>query len=206
VTDRDTHRVDLVATLLLSFAALATSWAGYQATRWSGVQSQHAGAATAARARSSRASTAAGQLLTLDVGLFNHWMDETSHGDWALARFIQRRFRPEFRVAFDAWLLRDPMRDPGAAPSPFSLPQYHLESVDSAEHYEVVADSESARSTNANNASDAYVLAAVILATVMFFASAAQNEMRLRLRWSLITIAAIACIAGVARLVTLPRA
>jgi hypothetical protein len=58
----------------------------------------------------------------------------------------------------------------------------------------------------ANTASDAYVLDAVILATVMFFASAAQNDLRLSLRWILSGVASVACLVGIVRLFILPRA
>ena len=33
-------RVEVVATILLAFAAVATAWSGYQATRWNGEQTK----------------------------------------------------------------------------------------------------------------------------------------------------------------------
>jgi len=200
------HRLDTISTLLLSVAALATSWAGYQATIWSGEQTRHFAAANVARARASRAVITTGQLVSLDVGLFNYWLEEKAHRDAKLSGYIEKRFRPEFKVAFDAWNKGNPLESSESAPSPFSLREYHVGAADSAEHYDGLADSETALAGIANRAGDDYVLNAVILATVMFFASAAQNDIRPPLRWILVGFASMACLVGIARLFTLPRA
>jgi len=200
------HRLDTISTLLLSVAALATSWAGYQATLWGGEQTRHFAAATVARARASRAVVTTGQFVMLDVGLFNYWLEEKAHRDSKLSGFIEKRFRPEFKVAFDEWNKGNPLESPESAPSPFQLPQYHVRSADTAEHYDELADAETELAARANRAGDDYVLNAVILATVMFFAGAAQNDLRASLRWLLISFATVACVVGITRLFILPRA
>jgi hypothetical protein len=205
VTTTD-NRLDTIATLLLSVAALATSWAGYQATLWSGEQTRHAASAAVARARASRATVRAGQLVMLDVGLFNYWLEEQARGDPRLTKFIENRFRPEFKAAFDEWNKGNPLESPESAPSPFSLRDYHVSAADTAERYDILADSEAMVAARANRSSDEYVLNAVILATVMFFAGAAQNDLRSSLRWILVGFASTACLTGIVRLFTLPRA
>ncbi len=199
------HRLELFGTVLLSVAALATSWAGFQATLWSGDQMVYANESIALRSKSTRASTRAGQLVTIDVGLFNSWMTEQFRGDSGLRRFLEQRFRPEFKVAFDDWLRSNPLHSPTAAPTPFVLPSYHVSAADSANIYEARADSAEQLSAHANTTGDAYVLTAVILATVMFFAGTAQQTEGQRLRWFLLGLAALACAGAVVRLFTLPR-
>jgi hypothetical protein len=200
------HRAEVIGTILLSIAALCTSWAGYQATLWSGEQSQHSAEAGALRNKSSRSSNIAGQFLLLDVALFNNWLEHRVRGESQLAEFIEARFRPEFKPAFDAWMRTSPFEAPSASASPFSMPVYHLRMLDSAEMYETRADSAAARSNDANLTSDRYVLAAVILATVMFFATAAQQTDPRPARWLLLGLASLASVVGVVRLLTLPRA
>jgi hypothetical protein len=202
---RSADRGDVFATILLSLAALCTSWAGYQATRWSGEQAQRSAEAAALRAKSSRASVQSGQLVLLDIAMFNWWLRERVAGDSMLARFLEERFRPEFKAAFETWLASNPLRSLSAAPTPFSLPVYRLESRDSASAYESAADSASTLSRAANRTGDGYVLAAVMLATVMFFATSAQQAHH-RLRWVLVVIATASFLVGTIRLFTLPRA
>lgn len=198
------RRLQITATVLLSVAALATSWSGYEATLWSGHQVRDAGKSIVLRSKSARQSTRAGQLVAVDVGLFNSWLTERFRGDPQLAHFLEQHFRSEFKVAFNEWIKDDPFKA-DAAQTPFSLPSYHVSAADSALHYENAADSLSKLSAQANGLGDEYVLTAVVLATAMFFASTAQQSMRSSMRWILLALATFACGSGVIRLLTLPH-
>jgi hypothetical protein len=200
------HRLDLYLTIIMSVAALATSWAGYQASVWSGDQAAHGSAATALRTTSTRASTRAGQERIVDVQLFTSWLNAYATGNTRLATFYEGRFRPEFRPAFRAWVASRPLRSPDAAPTPFTLPQYRVASDAEAQQLARAADQESAASQYANRVSDGYVLDAVILAMVMFFATAAQRGFTARLRLVSFLIALAMCAFGVYRLATSPLA
>jgi hypothetical protein len=71
---------------------------------------------------------------------------------------------------------------------------------------EAAADSLALKGAMANRLSDAYVLDAVILATVMFFATAAQQASDNRLRLILAITAVVICAGGILRFFFLPRA
>jgi hypothetical protein len=206
MSDRSTRYINFAMAILLSLSALGTSWAGYQATLWSGDQSVFGGQSIAMRHKSTRASTAAGQLRTVDVLVFMNWLAAYGRGDTVLAEFYERRFRAEFRPAFRAWVASRPLRSPDAAPTPFALPEYELSDDDDAVRFEAAADSLALKGAMANRMSDAYVLDAVILATVMFFASAAQQATDNRLRVMLGIIAVVICGTGILRFIVLPRA
>ena len=62
--------IELIATIIMSIATVATAWSGYQAARWGGVMSVYFNQAGANRTESVRSSTAAGQQVMIDVGLF----------------------------------------------------------------------------------------------------------------------------------------
>jgi len=54
----DSHQrnyAELVATVLLSLAAVATAWSGYQATRWNGEQAKASSRTNAIRVEAARA-------------------------------------------------------------------------------------------------------------------------------------------------------
>ena len=59
--------VELVATVLLSVATVATAWSAYQANRWNGEQAKAAARANAARIESTRASGVANCQVQIDV-------------------------------------------------------------------------------------------------------------------------------------------
>src|ERR687892_672016 len=94
------QRVELLVTVLLAVAAVATAWSSYQSARWRGEQGSDSTKATAAHIESSQASTRAGQLTQVDIATFFQWIDADVAGRRKLAQFYRRRFRKEFRPAF----------------------------------------------------------------------------------------------------------
>jgi hypothetical protein len=198
-------RLSSWAAVLMSLAALATSWASYQASLWSGEQAEHAASAAAHRAKSTRASNRAGELRLIDIGTFAHWMTATAARDSALADFVSSRFRPEFKPSFERWIASRPLTSPDAASSPFVLPSYRLADDAVADSLDRAGDRESAESQRANRVSDSYVLDAVLMATVLFFAGAEQGGVH-RLRIAMLLIATGTFVMGVIRLLDAPRA
>jgi hypothetical protein len=156
--------------LLLSVAGVATSWNGYQATLWGGVQTKSYGRASALRVESARADGAAEQLRAIDVAVFIEWVQAYLQNDTRLMQFYEERFRDEFEPAFRAWLEQNPLDNHDAAPSPFHLPEYRLAKAQEALDLSERAERAFQQGEEASHRSDEYVLNAVILATVLFFA------------------------------------
>ena len=115
---------DIASAILLSVAALASSWAGYQSKRWSGVQSSSYNASATLWVQSFRAATFAYLYRSVDLELFIEWLNAYEDGDKERAIFFEQRFRSEFRPAFEAWLATRPWENPAAPSSPYVLPEY----------------------------------------------------------------------------------
>src|SRR4029453_13924797 len=94
---------EVLVTVLLVVAALGTSWSSYQATRWNGEQAKSASRANAIRIEAARAQGLAQAQTQVDVATFIAWADADRRGEAALADFYVKRFRPEFKTAFNAW-------------------------------------------------------------------------------------------------------
>ena len=62
----------------------------------------------------------AGQDHLYDTTTFDSWLDAHVSGNVKLAEAYERRFRPEYRTAFQAWMKTDPFRNPNAPPAPCS--------------------------------------------------------------------------------------
>lgn len=71
------------------------------------------------------AATEGGQQRLLDVMTFNTWIRTRETRDEQLAAIYRRRFSPQYRVAFDAWLKTEPFTKPDAPPGPSFMPEYH---------------------------------------------------------------------------------
>jgi hypothetical protein len=198
------HRVELIAAILLSIATIVTAWAAYQATRWSGEQARHYVTASATRTESVRDANRANAEILVDVDTFLAWLDAERAGNDALATDIRDRMRAEFLPVFEAWLSGAPA---GEIPdgTPFARSDYVLQTQKDAVALEAEASAEFDAGQRANQISDNFVLAAVLFASVLFFAGLGGTFDTLRVQVFLLILAGIMLIGGVVVVVSLPQ-
>jgi len=94
---------EILSAVLLAAVAIGTAWSGFQSAQWGGIQSTQFSKASSLRVESTRASTMAGQLITIDVILFEGWVDAFVAENEKLLNFYEGRFRDEFLPAFEAF-------------------------------------------------------------------------------------------------------
>src|SRR5262245_47090729 len=201
------RRMEIGVTILLSVSALGTSWSGYQASLWSGNQTELAYDASAIRTRATRAGLKAGLERTVDVALFTSWLEAYARHDTVYVKFLQRRFRREFIPAFEAWIATKPAKTPNAPLTPFAMSEYHLAADDSAFQLDRLADRTGNLAIVASRNGDAFVLNAVLFATAMVFGSVAQQENnRKSMRLTLVGLSTLMCLVALVRILMSPSA
>ena len=208
-TDTDTtgptdRRFEIVATVLLGLAALATAWSGYQASLWDGIQSSDYTQASGLRTRASLAHTEANQVRLADLSIFENYVDALIDGDAELTAFYRDRFRPEFEVAFDAWEAEDPLNNPDVPASPLGMDEYRLAQDDEYEDLTRQAEATFERGEQANNYSDAYTATTLFFAASLFFAAISERFEYRRARIALLGMATIGLVLGFVVAVTQP--
>jgi hypothetical protein len=199
------RHLELVSTVLLALATVATAWSAYQARQWTGEQSQGYSHATASRIAENRASALANRQVQIDVATFIQWIDATKTGRPALAGFYRRRFRPEFVPAFSAWLAEQPLTNPDAARTPFALPQYKLRASATAEALEARAAAASLRAKDANQRADDYMLAVVLFSSALFFAGISIKLQSIGATLATLGIGCVVFLGTMVWILTLPR-
>ena len=202
--DRWEPLAELIATVILAVATLATAWSGYQSARWGGEQSTKFSQAGALRTESVRASTTAGQISQVDIGLFTNWVNAFAVDNQILADFYVDRFRPEFAVAFEAWLATDPRNNPEAPKSPFSMPEYTVSQAQEADRLEQESSKSFAEGGAANQTSDKYILNTVILASVLFLAGVQTRINSVPARMFIVILALLILAYGLVNIVSYP--
>jgi hypothetical protein len=202
--ERRQRRVEVLSTVLLATAAVATAWATYQSTQWRGDQAVDTSKATAARIQSAQAATRAGQETQVDIATFIQWVDADAAGDGKLARFYRKRFRPEFRPAFAAWLATSPKTNPDAPPTPFAMPEYRLATAQQAARLNTLAGVNADSAGEANQRADDYILAVVLFAISLFFAGVSTKVRSLRQQEALLVIGGLLFVGTAVWLATLP--
>ena len=92
-----------------------------------------------------------------------------------IARFYERRFLTEYKIAFDAWIKTDPINNSNAPPGPTYVPGYRSSKMLEASNLSHEALSKFNQGTKARGLADAYVLNTVFLATVLVLAAMSQR-------------------------------
>jgi Domain of unknown function (DUF4337) len=202
--DRANERLDLVATVLLALATVATAWSGYQASRWNGEQATAFSRASALRIESAKADDLANTQTQVDVATFMQWVDAYAQDDTELAAFYRARFRAEFKPVADAWIASRPLQNPDAPLTPFAMPEYQVAAREEAERLESEAEASSAQArTNVQRATN-YVLGVVLFAAALFFAGMSARLTSLRLRRTLLAMGVVIFVGTVVWIATFP--
>ena len=198
-------RWDALAAIVLALSAVLSAWCAYQSTRWSGEQADAYAQSSALRADAARHGTAASRQMQIDVSSFLGWSSAYSSADRQLTEFLRARFRPEFAVAFEAWVATQP--SVGVAPegTPFDMPEYVVTEQEQSNALVAQADVALADAQRYNQIADDFVLVAVVFATVLFVAGIASRFKQRRIKGGLSLLAAALFVAGMVAEFLLPQ-
>jgi hypothetical protein len=196
--------LEIVATLLLALAAVATAWSSYQAARWNGEQAKASARVNKTRIEAARASSLANAQTEVDVATFTEWVDARARDETQLAGFYLKRFRTEFKPAFNAWRATRPFTNPDAPLSPFAMPQYRLAATVEADALDQEAEGLSAQVRRNIQRSTNYVLAVVLFAVALFFAGISTKLGAPGPRKAMLALGSVMFLGTVAWVATLP--
>jgi len=203
---RRAELIEILEAVLLAIVAVSTAWSGYQTARWDSRQAHLYGLSNKYRALSNKAATRSGQEELYDTSTFSFWLQTKAQGDREAAQLFERRFRPEYRRAFAAWLGTDPFHNPKAPPGPILMPQYHNAMAAKAQAYDTRATNAFEQGTKARETGDKYLRNTVLLATVLFLTALAQKFKLEGARIGLFGVSAVLLVIGLYFVVTYPRA
>jgi hypothetical protein len=197
--------VSIVEAVLLAIVALLAAWSGYASAQWSNESQLLLAQADTARAVASRALLAADAIRDLDSSTFDAWFTAFVAGDLADMDLAERRFRPGFKVAFDAWLATDPAQNPDAVPGPTYMPEYRLRGVARGRTLDAKAEARYAKAVTAGGNADDYVRITLFFATVLFLVGVSGHFPVRAARYALIAVAVAIILFSVVQLVGAPR-
>jgi hypothetical protein len=198
------NAVEIISTVLLAVAAVATAWSGYQATRWNGEQAKTAGKVNAARIDAASAANLANAQTQIDVLTFAQWVDAYAREETMLADFYFARFRPEFEPAVEAWLATRPIRNPDAPKTPFAMPEYQLAAREESERLDADAEALAADVREYIQRASNYVLGVVLFSVALFFAGMSTKLTAPRLRLATLTVGCIVFLGTLVWIATSP--
>jgi hypothetical protein len=198
------NRLELVATVLLSVATVATAWSGYQSTRWNAEQAKAGARANALRIESTKAAAFANTQTEIDVATFTQWVDAYAQKQTVLADFYFKRFRAEFKPAVDAWIATKPLKNPNAPLTPFAMPQYKPAARIASDRLAADANAYAAQALRDIQRSTNYVLAVVLFASALFFAGMSTKLHSPKLRIALLLVGCVVFLGTTVWIATSP--
>lgn len=196
--------IEVVSTVVLALAAVAISWSGYQASRWTGEQAKAFSRANAARVESTRWSNLANSQTEIDVATFTQWVNSYARNETQLADFYRKRFRKEFKPAVEAWIATRPLKNPDAPLTPFATPQYRLAASAEAERLEAKAGAEAAVATRNIQRATNYVLGVVLFSSALFFGGISTRISNPRTRAVILGLGCVVLLGTLAWIATFP--
>jgi hypothetical protein len=181
--------LEIVEGALLAIVAVMTAWSSYQSALWQSKSAVSYAQAAALRSSAQKAETLAGQQMLYDATSFDAWLSATDAHNTTLAGFLERRFRPEYMPAFQAWLATDPFHNPSAPPGPGLMPEYRNASAEKAASLEQQATAALDTGKRSSDVSDQFVRATVFLAVVLFLTALSQRFAIRQIRFSMLVLA-----------------
>lgn len=187
--DRGRHSriVQICEAILLALVTITAAWAGYSAARWGTDSRVEIAKSSTLRALATRDDLTALSQRNFDAATFNAWFLAFTLNSPQKELIAIRRFRPPFRVAFNAWMATDPLHNPKAPPGPTYMPQYKLAAQARADALDTAADAKFDAGNHAGQVGDDYVRITVFLAAVLFLVGIGSSFKLHTIRYALVT-------------------
>jgi hypothetical protein len=205
VLDRHDRLVSIVEAVLLSVVALLAAWSGYAAAKWSTESRVDLANSSTARAKASRADLKETTVRNFDSSTFDAWFEAYTAGNRQAMELAKRRFRPGFRVAFDAWRATKPETNPNAPRGPTYMPEYRQPGLLEADRLDKQADELFASGEEAGSRSDKYIRTTVFLASVLFLVGISTRFPIRGGRYALVGLGIVLLVVSFVLLLQLPE-
>jgi hypothetical protein len=196
-SDRHSRIVQISEAILLALVTITAAWAGYSASKWGTASRIDIAQSSTLRNLATRDDLTAISLRNFDASTFNAWFIAFTLNSPQKEAIAIRRFRPEFLVAFNAWMATDPLHNPHAPPGPTYMPQYKLPAQAQATALDNQADAKFNAGNNAAEVSDNFIRITVFLAAVLFLVGIGSSFQLAGVRYALIAFGSVLLIFSI---------
>lgn len=203
--EKSDRSLAIIEAVLLALVAVLAAWSGFASARWSTKSSLDLAKASAARTEANQTQVSGLVTKNFDASTFNDWFTAYILGNQTAMHVAEGRFRPGFRVAFEAWLATDPFTNPHAPPGPTYMPQYVEPGQAQATALDTKANSLYSTGSEDGNTSDNYVRTTIYLASVLFLAGISSHFTVRAARIGVLGVGGVLLLFSVISLILLPK-
>ncbi|HEX5457269.1 MAG TPA: hypothetical protein VFX64_02655, partial [Candidatus Nitrosotalea sp.] len=117
--EQSDQKIEIISAIMLAVIIVAIAWCAYQATLWNGIQTFKLRDENTASLKFVLNTLQQEQHSMADSILFTEYVNALHDKKQELSNFYYESFRPDMKVAVDAWLATNPLNDPHAPQTPF---------------------------------------------------------------------------------------
>jgi hypothetical protein len=203
--EHSTRVLTIVEAILLAVVAVLAAYSGFASAKWGTESSLTLAKAATVRNFASRAQLQGLETKNFDASTFNAWFSAYVAGNTTAMTVAEHRFRPQFDVAFNAWIATDPFTNASAPKGPTYMPEYVQPGQAETTRLDNEADDLYSKGSMDGQNSDLYVRTTVFLATVLFLVGI-SGHFRLRsARIGLVAVGGAILVTSIILLLTTPR-
>jgi hypothetical protein len=197
--------IEILEVILLAIVAVATAYSGFQAAKWDAEEAHRYGESSTLYTQAATERTAGVQVLAADASMFTAWLQAHYADQTEFQRDLERRFSPEYKAGFDAWLKTNPFTDDNAPVGPAAMPEYRNALNEKADETTKEADRIFDSGHDAAHEGENYVRATVLFAMVLFLIAISQRFTRRGTRIAMNVVAGLILVVVLISLLRLPR-
>jgi hypothetical protein len=202
--DRHSRIVQICEAVLLALVTVTAAWAGYSAARWNTASRFDVARASSLGGLATRDDLTATSLRNFDASTFNAWFIAFTLNSPEKEAIAVHRFRPQFLIAFNAWLATNPLHNPDAPPGPTYMPQYKLPQEAQASALDSESTAQFQAGSQAGGISDNYVQITVLLAAVLFLVGIGSSFKTHAVRYALVGFSSLVLIIAIVLILQQP--
>jgi len=202
--DRHSRIVQICEALLLALVTITAAWAGYSAARWGTASRVDIAKSSTLRNLGTRDDLTALSERNFDASTFNAWFIAFTLNNPQKEAIAERRFRPVFRVAFNAWMATNPLHNLHAPPGPTYMPEYKLPAQAQANALDNSATAEFNAGNQAGLVGDNFVRITVFLAAVLFLVGIGSSFKLPGVRYALVAFGSVLLILSIVLILRQP--
>jgi hypothetical protein len=197
--------LEVIAVVLLAVSTLGTAWCGYQASQWSGVQTEFNQQETNHRLEANRQFARAIQTFSYDSSVIAFYAQAVQANNTRLAGFYRTVMaRKDLLPFLDKW---EATVRAGGTPTPLlEDPQYIAAQAGGYQSEQEAAEKAGREAQLAADRSQVYTLNTILLAVALFFAGVTSSFRYRSARIMLIMLALLTLAIAATRLADLPVA
>src|SRR6478752_9148737 len=202
--ERRDRLISITEAVLLSVVALLAAWSGYAASKWTTQSRVEIATASSLRIEGDQANADFFELRNFDSSSFESWFAAFIARNKAAMRLAERRFRREFKVAFDAWRATKPEANRDAPRGPTFMPQYKRPGLVEAHALDERAKAAFREGETDGATADKYVRLTVVLASILFLVGISTHFRYREVLYGLIAVGAALLVLSLVQLAGLP--